>query len=525
MKKTREVAGVARRGLPLVLFAALAALPVWSSAWDETSDAPASSEGDIIFHADVVTFYDSDTTNLEEIYCAVSNDQIEFVEEGDLYVGTLRYTVEISTQGGDLAGRSDTTVSVAAGTADDAGARSVIQILQTGIRVRPGRYSVKVRVEDLNARKRELVSYIFGKYKSGEVLVDIVSGEFPDGQISLSDIELARSLRRTSEGGFQKHGFEVIPNPQRRYGLLLQELPFYFEILDLTGSSGGKQFVLSYAIINREGSEIFREDRPLSLEGQRTGASAVLDITSLPAGSYRLRVSILGPEGETVAESSRRLDVVWLPLSWGRYGVETVGDLLHILTEDEMETFKGYSAAGQEEYLKEFWRGLDPTPGTPYNEALIEHYRRVEFADKQFGTAQTRGALSDRGRLYIKYGPAADVKSYYSDYELVKGTRDFEGGADPIPTDPFSRVGLKVGTSQSGTWAGSSEEAEAYTDQRGGSTVHGKAYEVWTYDGTGNPLRDFGRRSPTAGGMRFIFVDERGIGEYQLVYSTEKQEY
>jgi hypothetical protein len=133
--------------------------------------------------------------------------------------------------------------------------------------------------------------------------------------------------------------------------------------------------------------------------------------------------------------------------------------------------------------------------------------------------------LTDRGRLYIKYGPPDDVQSHYSDYEFVQGTRAIEGGSEPVPTDPFSRVGLKTGSSGVDSWDQAGSQTEALADQRGGSLVHGKAYEVWLYDGPGDPVRRLSDRVPRGAKMRFVLVDEKGFGEYRLVYSSEKEEY
>jgi len=55
--------------------------------------------------------------------------------------------------------------------------------------------------------------------------------------------------------------------------------------------------------------------------------------------------------------------------------------------------------------------------------------------------------------------------------------------------------------------------------------VHGKAYEIWTYEGPGNPVRRLAKRSSTQARVRFIFADETGNGNYRLIYSTEKHEH
>jgi GWxTD domain-containing protein len=494
-------------------------------AWVEQMEMPSPSTGDIIFYVDVVTFYLDEERNLEEIYLVVSNDQIEFLETDGEFRGQLRYEVSVVDRDLNVVDSRDKTIEVEAYSAEDAEDRNVVQVFQSRIGVPPGSYTAKVVLEDLNARKKEIVSYIMGKYKRGEMEIQFESKGFDCEHLALSDLEFGRSLRRSQEGAFTKSGFEVIPNAQRRFGLLLSELPIYFEVYDLQNQRLGDTLLVRYRIVNSSGNLMFESENPIDISGQKLGSTALFDIASLATGNYLLVLDLLDDRGEVLASAERKFDVLWSVYSWGRYEIEALGDLAYVFTEDEMDRFKDLSPAEREGFLKEFWSDIDPTPGTGVNEALMEHFRRVRYADQNFGGAGKRGALTDRGRLYIKYGHPDDIQSHYSDYEFVQGTRFIEGGSDPVPTDPFSRVGIKTGSSGAGSWDQSGSTTEALADQRGGSTVHGKAYEIWSYDGVGDPVRRLSDRVPRAAGMRFVLVDEKGFGEYRLVYSTEKEEY
>jgi GWxTD domain-containing protein len=512
--------------LPLFLIITLFAGTSMCLAWSENSDVPAASTGEIVFHADIVTFiYDRDR-NVEVISAVVPNDQLVFVETGDGSLeGSLRFSVTLKDSLGDVAGEKEKEVTVSAASPDDAADRGIIQVLQSKVVVPPGVYDAEIVIEDLNARKREIVSFFRGEYASGRTEVTVDSRDFPGGEISLSDVEFARSLRRVYEGSFQKSGFEVLPNPHRRYGLLLTELPIYFEVYDLREEQPDDTLIVRYSIINKSGHEIYGTENPIDLRGNVVGSTALFSITSLPAGGYLLSLSLVGSDGEVLAESRRKFDVAWSVYSWGRHEIEALGDLAYIFTDEELETFKSLSHGDQEEYLKSVWLEIDPTPGTVENEALIEHFRRVKYADQNYTSANSRGALSDRGRLYIKYGPPDDIQSHYSDYEFVKNTTDIRGGSEPVPTDPFSRVGLKTGSSEEGSWDQAVSNDDMLSEQTGGSMVHGKAYEIWTYDGPGHPVRQLPDRLARSAKMRFVLVDERGFGEYRIVYSTEKHEY
>lgn len=516
MKRTLKGVGVAEMRLPLILLVLVACcLPRACFGWNEDQDVPSPSQGDIIFNVDIVTFYESPGRNLEEIYCMVPNEQIRYIQKDGAYGGKLRYEIKVIGEDGKTVEATEKTIEVNASSSQDALDRTVVQVLQSEIRVPPGIYEFRVTLEDLNARKKTLLAYLLRRHKTGTSEVVVESKEFREGEFLLSDIEFARSLRRTSEGMFQKSGYEVVPNPQRRYGRLLPELAVFFEVYDLRRTPGTDSVDATYSIVNREGSTIFSNEMPMALHGAKFGATALFDVTSLTGGSYALVLTVRDGAGTVLAASERKFDVVWSFLSWGKYDSEKIEEMTYIFNDKEMEEFKSISPGEQEKFLVNFWKVLDPTPGTADNEAMVEHYRRVAYADEHFGTAGVRGALSDRGRIYIKYGQPDDVQSFYSDYEFVRDKHDMEGGTNPVPTDPFSRVGIKA----------SQQSDEASSDQRGGSTVHGKPYETWTYDGPGNPVRRLSQRMPSSAGMRFMFVDERGVGDFKLVYSSEKQEY
>ena len=62
------------------------------------------------------------------------------------------------------------------------------------------------------------------------------------------------------------------------------------------------------------------------------------------------------------------------------------------------------------EGLYRFWARRDPSPDTPRNEALIEFFRRVRYADQHF-QGMGPGWRSDMGRIYIKYGPPDQIEN------------------------------------------------------------------------------------------------------------------
>lgn len=77
-----------------------------------------------------------------------------------------------------------------------------------------------------------------------------------------------------------------------------------------------------------------------------------------------------------------------------------------LLTDDEEKAWKKLSSDDEAiAFIDLFWARRDPTPGTKRNEFREEFANRVRFADGSFAEKRTRGALTDRGQVYILLGP------------------------------------------------------------------------------------------------------------------------
>ena len=87
-------------------------------------------------------------------------------------------------------------------------------------------------------------------------------------------------------------------------------------------------------------------------------------------------------------------------------------DVAYIITNDERSAFKRLqSDAEREHFIEQFWLRRDPTPGTVVNEFKEEHYRRIAYANEHFASS-VPGWKTDRGRIYITYGPPDEKESH-----------------------------------------------------------------------------------------------------------------
>ena len=112
-------------------------------------------------------------------------------------------------------------------------------------------------------------------------------------------------------------------------------------------------------------------------------------------------------------------------------------DVAYIITDEERAAFKSLQTDEEREhFIEQFWQRRDPTPGTDYNEFKAEHYRRIAYANEQFAFRELPGWKTDRGRIYITYGPPDEKESHPSGGSY---TRPASQGGGVTTTYPFEQ--------------------------------------------------------------------------------------
>ena len=147
-------------------------------------------------------------------------------------------------------------------------------------------------------------------------------------------------------------------------------------------------------------------------------------------------------------------------------------DVRWIITDEELSAFKKLqNNAERDTFIEGFWQRRDPTPDTAENEYKEEHYRRIAYANEHYAAGMP-GWRTDRGRIYVMYGPPTSVDSHPM------------GG-------PYQR---------------SAEE--------GGGQTETFPFEVWRY----RYLEGIGQE------IEIEFVDDCGCGAYEMTLDRSKKD-
>src|SRR5512136_2959771 len=108
---------------------------------------------------------------------------------------------------------------------------------------------------------------------------------------------------------------------------------------------------------------------------------AVLALGALPAAAQKVSVKDLPPRYRTWLEE----------------------EVVYIISPKEKDVFLQLGNDREREmFITAFWKARDEDPSTPENKFKDEHYRRLEYANKNFGRGRKAGGWrSDMGRIYI----------------------------------------------------------------------------------------------------------------------------
>ncbi len=396
-------------------------------------------------------FQDTSKTYVE-IYYSFNRKELEFVpQEQGLLATVLMQLSILDQQGNEIESRMWNTMSRVR-NAQEAQTVDYMIIDRISAEVPPGSYQISLKATDVNSMSE------------GQASVDAEVRRFEDGDLQLSDIQLAFSIEPdTAVGRFCKAGQRVLPNPSRVFTHEGGMVYFYAELYNLVDAPEAKpEYELKFEVLDVAGDKVKDFGKQSKI---KPGASAVVmsgvNIFTLAGDEYVLALEAKDRETGKKARATKSFIVIREPTEEELAAEETKRfktDVTYIATSAELKMFEDLNFVGKRNFIEDFWRKRDPDPETEENEFRIEHYRRIGVANARFSRTRESGDgwNSDMGRVYITYGEPSEIERHPS----VRGS---------------------------------------------------PPWERWEYHNL-------------EGGVIFIFVDEDGYGVYRLVHSDKKGE-
>lgn len=143
----------------------------------------------------------------------------------------------------------------------------------------------------------------------------------------------------------------------------------------------------------------------------------------------------LSPKEKVSKEEKRRQKALRKEME-SAYNKWIQQEVPYIITDEERSAFKKLTTDEErEQFVEQFWERRNPNPGSAENEFREEYYRRIAYSNERFASGMP-GWKTDRGRIYIMYGPADEVESHPSGGTYLRPPE--EGGGE-TSTFPFEK--------------------------------------------------------------------------------------
>lgn len=97
---------------------------------------------------------------------------------------------------------------------------------------------------------------------------------------------------------------------------------------------------------------------------------------------------------------------------------EFLSQVRYIITSEERKILLELPAEERGKFIEDFWKRRDPDPETQDNEFKIEYLSRIDRANELFVGEGRDGWLTDRGRIYILFGPPMDRIRNPTDFQI-----------------------------------------------------------------------------------------------------------
>jgi GWxTD domain-containing protein len=426
---------------------------------------PLRSSGDLLFYSDIYQFETVDDKIRMEVCYSLDLSQLNTEPLTRDEFGFRFDLTLLNRNGGAVLNLSDTK-KLAAGNFNSEKQAAFIDLIK--FYIQPDTLKFKLVLSDSVSGRSGVIE--------SKVTVRPVSD-----MLSCSDPVFIAYLSKTSDtkNVFNRHNLEMVPNPARFYDKQADNshMYIYFEVNNLDyNPEKPSLYALKCSVENLAGESVSAIEHPqLNKVGANTSRIEKVNLGELTTGMYVLDLHITDMANDHSSQVRRYFRVLSedsdedLVMPMSEADVEKYYDQIKYIARDqELKIYRQLDAQAKQEFLISFWKGRDPTPDTGENEFMIEHFRRIEYCKQNF----RNGINSDRGRIYIKYGPPVGVERSTSTLSYSK------------PVDV----------------------------ERSTSTLsYSKPVEIWTYS--------------IEGRVEFVFVDRTNDDNYVLVHSTHPDEF
>lgn len=323
-------------------------------------------------------------------YAQVSNSRLQFIIADSLYKSRYEWTLQIRDKENHLAASAIIPGSKSTASFQETTSPRIFQKQLFRFTLAQGDYHINLELFDMETRR--------GITREDDITLTSINSE----PISSTDILFFANTE--CDDPIAESLFPRFPAYRAEEDSLLSA---FFVIYT---QDTGRPLRIVYDIVNSNGKTEFTDT--LRLDKPKPIAYVNIPLPQKIAfGQYEFGMT--AQSGTHQVNKSAAFSIRWASHSDFLPGLrQSVDVLVYAMEPDDFDRIRSLPEKEQMEALNNFWAKRDPNPATPENELEDEYYRRVLFANQNFSSSgrNMSGWKTDRGRVYITYGPPSDIE-------------------------------------------------------------------------------------------------------------------
>lgn len=255
-----------------------------------------------------------------------------------------------------------------------------------------GDYQLKIKMNDELSKKTTT-----GK-------LELILNDYTSQKIALSDLLLL------NEVSFDSSGKVVNCIPRVKNNFPKKEGDFYIQF-DLFTKQPPRKVNLNVQLLDEK--DKLELDSTMVVDVKDTMTSFYFDIAKSQLKKNDFTCTVKATADHDKAESHKKISFYWVTVPETSEDITTaINQMRYILPGDSLDRYQNAPLEEQQRFFTNFWASRDPNPNTKINELMEEYFRRVNEANREFTNFSSKGWLSDRGRILIKFGYPDDIERH-----------------------------------------------------------------------------------------------------------------
>ena len=349
-------------------------------------------------------FYNfADTTNEHlsrmVFHVGVVNDLLTFVKnDSGTYKARYEVAVVIYNKNKEPIVEKSVSHRVTASSFAETNSRRNPRQHSIEIELPPDRYRGELQLLDMESDERLIKD------------LEFTARDFTRDLVKLSDIMFIDKIDTAdSEIAYLPNLTHVFDNVKSAFAARVEIYP----------PKNSKEVQAHFAILDANGKHIFDKSKTYSPPAGTISAMLPFRKHLTKPGDYIFMVN--ASSGGHSAKIQRMFSVIWgsVPIARNNLNI-AIDQLALIANKSDITAMRNADEEKRKQLFDQFWRQRDPTPLTQKNELEEQFFKRVDFSNRNFSEISSGrlGWQTDRGKIYIVYGPPDQVNHDDSDVHM-----------------------------------------------------------------------------------------------------------